>query len=74
MRESPIISGVRNRSREESTKESFDKSALKADHPDVFAEFVAVGEPSTAVGAVPDRGFQIWGSIELNYERFTADY
>ena len=56
---SPGISGVCSWVREESTKESLDKSALKAAHPDLYAEFVTVGEPSTAVVAARDRGFQI---------------
>lgn len=56
---SPGIAGVCNWAREESTKKFIDKSALKAAHPDLFAEFVTVGEPSTAVVAARDRGFQI---------------
>ena len=45
--------------REETTKESFDKAAMKATHPDLYAEFTTVGASTTAVVPARDRGFQM---------------
>ena len=55
----PGIAGVCDWAREETTKESFDKTAMKASHPDLYAEFITVGASTTAVVPARDRGFQI---------------
>jgi hypothetical protein len=55
----PGIVGVCQWTREETTKESFDKAGMKASHPDLYAEFITVGASTTAVVPARDRGFQI---------------
>ena len=55
----PGIVGVCDWTREETTKESFDKAAMKAAHPDLYAEFITVAASTTAVVPARDRGFQI---------------
>jgi T5orf172 domain len=55
----PGLSGVCKWSREEVSKEVFDKAGLKAAHPDTYTQFVTVGESTRSAVPARDRGFQI---------------
>ena len=55
----PGLVGVCKWSREEVTKDVFDKAGLKAEHPDTYGQFIKVGESTTSVVVARDRGFII---------------
>jgi hypothetical protein len=57
--ENSAIDGVCKWSRSEVEKENFDKKGLKAAFPDVFAEFVSVGENTKPTFLVKDLGFEV---------------
>lgn len=55
----PGLAGVCKWSREEVSKEVFDKAGFKAAHQDIYAQFVTVGESTRSAVPARDRGFQI---------------
>ena len=55
----PGLVGVCKWSREEVSREVFDKAGLKAEHADTYAQFIKVGESTTSVIVARDRGFII---------------
>jgi hypothetical protein len=55
----PGLAGICKWSRAEVNKEVFDKVGLKTAYPDVYAQFVTVGESTRSAVPARDRGFQI---------------